>query len=123
MVKKRDLILVGVILVIALAGLLLVRQQKKDGAVVVVSIDGQEVGRYALDKDMEMDVNQNSYDYHNHFVIENGTAFMTEADCPDGLCMAFEPISCNNEMIVCLPHRLVLTIEGGEDADVDVQAR
>jgi hypothetical protein len=39
---------------------------------------------------------------------------MKDADCPDKLCEKTGKISKNGETIVCLPHRVVVEIQGGE---------
>ena len=47
----------------------------------------------------------------NVLVIKDGEASVTEADCPDGVCIRMGSISKTGENIVCLPHRLVVQIE------------
>ena len=42
---------------------------------------------------------------------KNGEAYVSEADCPDGICAAHRPISHVGETIVCLPHRVVIKVE------------
>ena len=37
---------------------------------------------------------------------------MTEADCPDKICVNTGKISKIGETIVCLPHRVVVEIQG-----------
>ena len=37
------------------------------------------------------------------------------ASCPDGICAAHKPISREGESIVCLPHRVVITVRTVED--------
>jgi len=44
---------------------------------------------------------------------------MLEADCRDGICVDHTPISLNGETIICLPHRLVIEIDGGESPAID----
>ena len=39
---------------------------------------------------------------------------MTEADCPDGYCKRQGEISTEKETIVCLPHKLVVEIQGAK---------
>ncbi len=55
-------------------------------------------------------------------VIANGQADVTEADCPDHICVKHRPISRAGESIVCLPNRVVVTVENtvtNEINDVD----
>lgn len=43
-------------------------------------------------------------------MIRDGKADMKEADCPDKLCVHQKAISAENESIVCLPDRVVVTV-------------
>ena len=117
---KRDLFLIGILLITALVLLLVLKggQRKEEGAVAVVTVDGTEVGRYPLSRDGTFSLNNGS----NTLVIENGEAWVSEANCPDKLCMGFGKISRNGQIIVCLPNKLIVTIEGGEESGVDAIA-
>ena len=53
----------------------------------------------------------------NKVVINDGKVSMTEADCPDELCVKTGKISRVGETIVCLPHRVVVEIKGSQDDD------
>lgn len=46
----------------------------------------------------------------NTIKIKDGTAFMLEADCPDHLCESSHPISKPNEILVCMPNRVILSM-------------
>ncbi len=116
---KRDLILIGILLLTALALLLIAGAKRHEkGAVAVVTVDGTETARYPLSKDGTFLLNGGS----NTLVIENGEVWISEANCPDKLCMGFGKISKNGEIIVCLPNRLIVVIEGGESPEVDAVA-
>ena len=114
----RDLIIVGALLLAALLALLLVRhrQEAKTGtdAVAVVSTDDREEV-YPLNKDGVFSLNGGT----NTLVIENGEAWVSEADCPDKICMGMGKISKNGEFIACLPNRVIIVVEGGEESPVD----
>lgn len=114
--KKRDFILIGVILVIALLLFGVMELTKKDGAYVVVRVDGNEVARYSLSEDGEYSLNDGT----NILRIQNGKAYLTNADCPDHLCVKQGKIDQSGETITCLPNKLTVTVYGAEDADVDL---
>ena len=59
----------------------------------------------------------------NTLVIENGKADMISADCPDKLCVNQHAISSNGETIVCLPNKVVVEVEDGEEAQFDTQTK
>ena len=117
---KRDLILIGILLLAASALFFLFKekQAEEEGASAVVTVDGTEIARYPLNRDGTFVLNGGS----NTLVIENGEAWISEANCPDKLCMGFGKISKNGEVIVCLPNRLIVVIEDGEAAEVDAVA-
>ena len=116
----RDLILVAVLLVAALALFFVMRSlQARDtgtGAQAVVTVEGREIGRYPLKKNGTFPLNGGS----NTLVVENGEAWVSEANCPDKVCMGMGKISRNGEFIACLPNRLLVVVEGAaEDSPVD----
>ncbi len=114
----RDLILVGALLIAALLVLLVIRnrQDRKTGTDAVVTVrtsDGDEV--YPLNKDGVFSLNGGT----NTLVIENGEAWVSEANCPDKVCMGMGKISKNGEFIACLPNQVIIVVEGGEESPVD----
>lgn len=111
----RDLMIVGVLLLAALALFFLMRSRQNrdtgDGARAVVTVDGQEIGRYPLSKSGTFPLNGGT----NILVVENGEAWVSEADCPDKVCMGMGRISRNGEFIACLPNRLLIVVEGAAE--------
>lgn len=89
-----------------------------NGSAVTVTVDGQLYGTYALDEEQEISVELDGR-VANVVVIENGAAYMKNADCRDGLCMRQGAISRNRQTIVCLPHKLVVEVVGGEKETYD----
>lgn len=118
-VKTADLILIGGLIGIALLCLAVLLFSRSDGAFAAVYVDGDEVGRYPLGEDALIEL-EGFGGGHNTLVISGGCADVTDADCPDRLCVNSRPIRYDGESIICLPHRLTVTIEGGEDSGVDL---
>lgn len=115
---RNDIILIIVLVCLALGAWALIKLTQKSGSYAVVSIDGIETARYPLNEDIETTIV--SADGHiNTLVIREGMASVTDADCPDKLCVKHKAISMNGETIVCLPHKLVVCIISGEAADHD----
>ena len=115
----RDLILVGILLLAAFLLFFLTRRSQAretgSGASAVVTVDGEEIGRYYLNRDGTFPLNGGS----NVLVVENGEAWVSEANCPDKVCMGMGKISRNGEFIACLPNRLIIVVEGGEQSPID----
>ena len=115
---RNDFILAAVILIIAVAGLLIMNFTKTQGDFVVVKIDGAEKYKYQLTENITVDiVTGEDGENVNTLVIKDGEASMTEADCPDGICVAHRPIKNTGESIVCLPHKIVVEIQSEENID------
>ncbi len=122
-VQKNDVIFLSVLflLVLAAAGFffLLPRQA---GARVEVTVNGEVYGIYELDTEQEIPIVSEGRTT-NLLVISQGRADMTEADCPDKLCVHQRAISKNNETIVCLPNRVVVRVTGSEESGLDSVAK
>ena len=123
--KINDLLLIGILLIAALIiglgyGFIQGRETKQPVAVVI--IDGKEYGRFPLDQDTREHIELSDGSY-NILVIENGVADMTEASCPDKICVNHKSINKKNESITCLPNKVIITIENGKESDVDFMAQ
>ena len=46
----------------------------------------------------------------NVVVIENGMVFVSEANCPDQICVKHKPLNQTADPIVCLPNSLVVKV-------------
>lgn len=120
--KKRDGYLLVFFLITAAAMAVFMNVFGKDaGECVVVTVDGEEFGVYRLSQDSVIEV-ENAFG-SNRIVIKNGSAYMEAADCPDKYCMTYQPVTKANESIICLPHRLVVQVEGKNYMETDGIAR
>ena len=84
-----------------------------------MTVDGVEYGRYPLSEDHTETIRFEDGSY-NRFAIQDGYVSMPEASCPDQICVHHSRISRNKETIVCLPDKVVITIENGEDSGIDI---
>lgn len=109
---KRIIADVTLLLALVLVGLsvfLVSELSGEAGEWAVVRIDGVEVGRYSLLYDGEYELNGGT----NTLVISGGEAYVSEADCPDRVCVRTGRVSRNGERIICLPNKLEVKIVGG----------
>ena len=107
---RMDILLIALLL--AVTGLLYLSfgRAKETGVCAVVRVEGAVVARYPLDEDGVFPLNGGT----NILVIEDGLAWMQEANCPDHICMLIGKINKTGQVITCLPNLLTVTIEGGE---------
>ncbi len=116
--RKKLLFDAGLILFLlaALALYLGLAAGRESGGWAVVRVDGEVAGRYSLSENGTYPLNGGS----NILVIEDGQAWLSDADCPDKLCVQQGRVRYTGQVITCLPNRLTVTIEGGEDSGVDI---
>ncbi|MDD3360715.1 MAG: NusG domain II-containing protein [Hespellia sp.] len=108
--KKNDVILIGAVLMIAAAALAAVFYFHKPGEKVIVTVDGEEYGRYDLNEDQTIQIDTDAGS--NTLTIKDGRADMTDADCPDQICVRESPLEDDTPgTIVCLPHKLIVEMK------------
>ena len=121
--KKRhlraDVLLIAALLLLSGAFLLLRQLRRTGGDMAVVYVNGVRAAAYPLSENVTVTLT-NPEGGTNVLVIENGVAAVTEASCPDKLCVRMHPIRYVGETITCLPNRTMIQIEGRGEAEVDI---
>ena len=84
-----------------------------EGNTVNVLVNGEEVATYSLDENRVEDI-RTGKDGLNRLIIKDGKAWIEKASCPDGICAAHKPIHREGESIVCLPNKVVITVNTAE---------
>ncbi len=113
---RADLIVIAALLLLAGILYLVLNIGRQEGGVAVVRVDGVETERHSLKVDGTFPLNGGS----NILVISDGQAWLSEANCPDLLCVRQGKIHYTGQVITCLPNRLTVTVEGGESNGVDL---
>ncbi len=89
---------------------------RSEGNTVTVTVDGAVYGIYSIEEPLAVDILTGEQGENlNRLVISGGKATVELANCPDGICAAHRPISYEGESIVCLPHKVVITVHNTED--------
>ena len=112
--KKRNTlilaaVILGIVLLLSVPRIIARSREPENTLEVVVAVDGEEAAVFPLSgtEDVIIDGYRGGF---NHLVIKDGEAVLTEADCPDRRCTRMGPISEPGEWMVCLPHRVTVTI-------------
>ena len=117
--KKADYILI--ILVLLAAAIVFaynsysIANQGNSEKYVLIQVNSEEFGRYNLSENLEIEIVEN--ENYNKVKIENGRVSMIDADCHDQICVKTKKISRTGESIVCLPHRVLVTIESEDSGN------
>ena len=117
---RNDVLLIAVLLILGGALAVFLYATRQTGGFVSVQVDGKLLMELPLSEDARIVLG--SGEHTNVLVIENGTAQVVEASCPDQVCVNQGAVQYAGESIVCLPHKLVVTVEGGQVNDVDAIA-
>ena len=122
--SRNDIILITILLMVTLLFLMMQNFFGKDGAEVVVMQDGKVMYEFSLEDELKGDnaLRIETTAGYNILEIKDGTASVINADCPDGLCVKQKAISKQGESLICLPHKLVITVEGAEESNIDAFA-
>ena len=121
--KKWDFVIV--VGAIALAGVLYFSgifgngKYHSSGGDAVIYVDGIERERFKLLENIESRVETDLG--YNIVAVEDGKVFVKDANCRDRICVNSAAIYKKRQSIVCLPHKLVIEIEGEdiEESDID----
>lgn len=121
--KKHDIIVYSLVLAVLIASFFIWGSALGDtGDFAIISINGHEETRLPLSVDAEKTV-EGFAGLNCTVCIKDGAASVTEADCPDKLCVDHSPISRSGESIVCLPARITVTISSTEAPATDGVSR
>ncbi len=118
---KRELVLLAVIIALALGtGLLNHIHHSGPASRVEVVVIGEDSDRTLLETfDLSKDISftiitepaaSGEPEGTNLLMIKNGEVWISEANCPNHDCVKQGKISMNGEMLVCLPHKLTVSI-------------
>ena len=88
-----------------------------EGSTISITIDGAEYGTYSLLEEQTITIEQNGN--INIIEIKDGEAYMKDASCPDQLCVDQNEISYDKESIICLPNKVVITVNSDVQSDLD----
>ncbi|MDO5331726.1 MAG: NusG domain II-containing protein [Bacillota bacterium] len=114
-IKKADIVLFIVLLVLGIGSTVLLSKNAGNAARVEISIDGSVYKTVDLNEDQTIEID-NEFG-KNVIEISDGHVVMKEADCKGSDCVKMGEISKGGQAIMCLPHRLIVTIVKGDGID------
>lgn len=124
-VKTRTWVILFVILFAVLAGLAFALSRiQTEGTIANIYQDGECI--YSIDlsavTETETITVEDDNGHVNVIEVENGRIRVSEANCPDQVCVETGWLSSSLKPIVCLPAKLVIQIESDpetEELDLD----
>ena len=111
--KKKEIIFFSVLLLVAAIALIIMYFPNADASKFVhIDVDGTEHTHVALNADTDMKFTIQTDVGYNTVVILDGTVTVTSADCKSQVCVNTKTAHNINDLIVCLPHKVVIEIVG-----------
>lgn len=122
MITKGDVVLLIILIVAAFfSWFLFMPGRSTENAVVVISVDKEVYGEYPLNEDKGIQVRNGAET--NYVEIKDGKVRVIQASCHNQDCVHQRAISKENESIICLPNKVIVTIRGGEESGIDSTSR
>lgn len=115
-IKRNDFILLGAILLLSVFLFLIYRFfPAAQGSSIIIKIDGNIQNTLPLKQDTTYVIQTGKYS--NTLQIKDGSASIIKANCPDKLCVHQHKISKKGETLICLPHKLVISVDSPENQE------
>ena len=115
---RKDLLLWLALAAVGGGMVLLFRLTRPPAATVVVKVGGMLRASYSLMEDRVVTITGVGGGT-NELHIEAGTVYLTEATCPDHLCVRQGVIRRAGESIVYLPNQVVVELRSEQEAELD----
>jgi hypothetical protein len=124
--KNKILIFVTLLLLVVLTYFSYIIYNKKiNNKIAKIYQDGKLIYEINLDKVEEAYTIKIDGDKEHYNIVEvrKGEIGIIEASCPDKVCVNMGFVSDGLLPITCLPNKLIIEIEGGEESAYDVQVK
>ena len=120
--KKGDYIVLVIILLIAGVTFFYTNKkailEKDNYNYVLIKVNGKKYKELPLNEDNKIEIKT---EFGNNTVeIKDGKVRMTDSDCKDRICLHMKPISKPGQNIICLPNRVIVSVETRGKKNVDV---
>lgn len=121
--KRLDVIIIGLLLVVSFVPYLMFKNKNKDidtsKLYAIVTVNGKVLAEIDLSAKKDDEFLIETSEGNNKIVVHDGGISIVEADCSDGVCVHQGVAKRAGDMIVCLPHRVIIEVVGTDNGDKD----
>ena len=116
-VRKKDLLVIGALLLLSLAAWGILRQGSGEPARAEILLDGTVAAAVPLNRNQVFSIPQRP---QVRLEVRDGRCAFIHSDCPDQICVNTGFIGTPGLTAACLPNRMVLRIagDGGDAPDI-----
>jgi hypothetical protein len=124
-IKPLDKIIIAILLILSFipAGVLMTIESNDENNNIVIKVDNKIIKEISLHNIDSSKIYEFSFNDNIGYVeVYNGRVRMLEMNkeiCPNAICSDTGWIDKGYQSIVCLPNKIIVTIEGNEDNDID----
>ncbi|MEX1307221.1 MAG: NusG domain II-containing protein [Eubacteriales bacterium] len=110
--RKKEIIIISIILVLAVGALLFLQMSGNDEAqkYVKITVAGEVYDIIPLTDTLDTEFTISTELGENHVVIKDGIVNVDWADCKNQVCVKTKSAEELYDTIVCLPHKLIIEI-------------
>lgn len=112
--RKLVVIFLVVFVVFSLSAVLL-NTIKPETNIAIITIDGEKVREVDTSHNQSFDIV--SKNGTNSVIVKDNKIYLTDATCPDKLCVRHGELHNKYDAIVCLPNKVVIEYKNTEDID------
>ena len=119
--KKLDYVVIIVLTILTILSFIIMiifSNKKYDSQYVEIHVDGKLYKRVPLNNNEET-IKVVTTNGTNVIQISKGKAHISEADCPDKVCVKDGYIDNPSKILVCLPHKVVVQVIGSNKQTTD----
>lgn len=122
--KKGDIFLIIFYLVLSatISFLLIDNSQNYDKKYVDISVDNELKYRIDLPVEDERKIHLQTDHGFNNVLIKDSKVRIIKSNCNDQICVKDGEITNVNDILVCLPHKVLVEIKGKQNSEVDINS-
>ncbi|MBE7018698.1 MAG: NusG domain II-containing protein [Ruminococcaceae bacterium] len=115
--KKGDFFIFSMIIAVAIAAAIGFYRSPLSANTVTIYVDSREYATYSISEGYEKEIMVKTDYGYNQIYLNSGMVAITDSDCPNHDCVQMGTISQAGDMLICLPHKLMIMLEGGDKVD------
>ena len=115
--KKGDFFIFFLILAVSVSVAISFYRTPLAANTVKIYVDSKEYATYVISDGYEKNVTVKTDFGYNLIELQSGSVRMLESDCPNHDCIQMGSISQAGDMLVCLPNKVMVVLEGGDSVD------
>lgn len=114
---KIDFIIIIFFVLMAVISIALFYLNKEEGEYVEVIVNKEIKDIFPLDENKQYTILDGKN--INKIKIEDGKVWVTDASCPDKLCVKQGKIDKDGQSVICLPNKVVIKIVSDKKDEID----